>query len=104
MAKHQQAFIEGRIQELEVLLSNPGIIDDFSHGDFIEIGSKVTVSENGEEPVTYMIVGPVEASPSKGLISFISPFGNSLLGHTAGDEVIINAPGGMYQVRILEVS
>jgi transcription elongation factor GreA len=104
MAKHQQAFIEGRIQELETLLSNPGIIDDFLHGDFVEIGSKVTVSENGGEPVTYTIVGPVEASPSKGLISFMSPFGNSLLGHFAGDEVTINAPGGMYQVQILEVS
>ena len=104
MAKHQQAFIEGRIQELEALLSNPGIIDDFLHGEYVEIGSKVTISENGEEPVTYTIVGPVEASPAEGLISFMSPFANSLLGHSAGDEVTINAPGGAYLVRILEVS
>ena len=52
MAKHQQAFIEGRIQELEALLSNPGIIDEYLHGDFVEIGSKVTVSENDGKPVT----------------------------------------------------
>ena len=104
MAKHQQAFIEGRIQEIEILLSNPSIIDEYLHGDIVEIGSKVTISENGGESVTYTIVGPVEASPSKGLISFASPFGKSLLGRSKGDEVTIKAPGGEYQVRIIEVS
>jgi transcription elongation factor GreA len=104
MAKQQQAFIEGRIQELETLLSNPDIIDHFLHSDIVEIGSSVSISEMGEEPVTYTIVGPVEASPAQGLISFASPLGKSLIGHSAGEEVIVHAPGGVYQVHILQVS
>lgn len=103
IVKQQQAFIEGRIQELETLLSNPIIIEDSSHGDFVEMGSRVRIMENDEEPVTYTIVGPAEASPANGLISFASPLGHSLIGHIAGDEVIVNAPGGIYLVRILEV-
>ena len=104
MAKQQQSFIEGRILELETLLSNPGIIDDSSHGDFVDMGSRVKIMENNEEPVSYTIVGPAEASPANGLISFASPLGHSLIGHSAGDEIIVRAPGGIYQVRILEVS
>ena len=104
MAKQQQAFIEGRVLELETLLSNPGIIDDSSHGDFIDMGSRVKIMENNEDPVSYTIVGPVEASPANGLISFASPLGSSLIGHSAGDDVIVKAPGGVYQVRIIEVS
>lgn len=104
MAKHQQAFIEGRIQELESLLSDPDIIDNRQHNELIDIGSRVKIVENTEEPVSYTIVGPAEASPSNGLISFASPLGKSLIGHSAGDEVIVNAPGGIYRVSILEVS
>lgn len=104
MAKQQQAFIEGRIQDLETLLSNPIIIDQGMHGEIIDIGSRVTISENGGTPVTYTIVGPVEASPAHGLISFASPLGNSLIGHSAGDEVVVKAPGGVYPVHILDVS
>jgi transcription elongation factor GreA len=101
MAKNQQAFIEGRIQELEILLSNPEIIDQHQH---VDIGSRVTISEIDGSSVSYTIVGPAEASPANGLISFASPLGDSLIGHLAGDEVIVKAPGGVYQVRIIEVS
>jgi transcription elongation factor GreA len=104
MAKNQQAFIEGRIQELEILLSNPEIIDQHQHGDIVDIGSRVTISEIDGSSVSYTIVGPAEASPANGLISFASPLGDSLIGHLAGDEVIVKAPGGVYQVRIIEVS
>ena len=104
MAKHQQAFIEGRIQDLESLLSNPIIIVHQLRSEIVEIGSKVTISENSGEPASYTIVGPAEASPTQGLISFASPLGSSLIGHSAGDQVIVRAPGGVYPVRILEVS
>lgn len=104
MAKQQQAFIEGRIQDLETLLSNPFIIDQEMHGEIVEIGSRVTISENGGIPVSYTIVGPVEASPVHGLISFASPLGSSLIGHSAGDEVVVKAPGGIYPIHILEVT
>jgi transcription elongation factor GreA len=104
MAKNQQAFIEGRILELESLLSNPSIIDDHFHGDFIDIGSRVKIVENDEEPVSYTIVGPAEASPTNGLISYASPLGSALIGHRPGEEVIVRAPGGIYKVQILVVS
>lgn len=104
MAKFQQSFIEGRIQELESLLSDPDIIDQHLHGDIVEIGSRVKIEENNEAPLTYTIVGPAEASPANGMISFASPLGSALIGHSAGDEIIVKAPGGVYQVRILEVS
>lgn len=103
-AKNQQAFIEGRIQELEKLLSNPDIIDNHQHGDSVDIGSRVTISEFEGSPVIYTIVGPVEASPVQGLISFASPLGSALIGHLPGEDVVVRAPGGIYMVKILEVS
>jgi transcription elongation factor GreA len=103
LARQQQAFIEGRILELETLLSNPDIIDNHLHGEFVDIGSRVTITENNENAVSYTIVGPVEASPVQGLISYASPLGSALIGHRSGDDVIVNAPGGVYQVHILEV-
>ncbi|UCE00861.1 MAG: transcription elongation factor GreA [Chloroflexota bacterium] len=103
MAKDQQAFIEGRIQELETLLSDPDIIDYHQHSNIVEIGSRVTISELGNEPVSYTIVGPVEAAPEKGLISFASPLGSALIGRSVGDEVVIKSPGGIYTVSLLEV-
>jgi transcription elongation factor GreA len=103
LAREKQAFIEGRILELETLLSDPDIIDNRLHGDSVDIGSRVTISENNEKPVTYTIVGPVEASPAHGLISFASPLGNALIGRRSGEDVVVNSPGGIYQVHIIEV-
>jgi transcription elongation factor GreA len=103
LARQQQAFIEGRILELEILLSDPNIIDNHIHGETVDIGSRVTISEGNEDPVSYTIVGPVEAAPVHGLISFASPLGHALMGHRAGDDVLVNSPGGIYQVRIINV-
>ena len=103
VVKQQQAFIEGRILELELLLSNPDIIDHHLHSNNVEIGSRVTISENEENLETYTIVGPVEASPVQGLISYMSPLGSALIGHLPGDDVVVRAPGGIYMVKILEV-
>lgn len=102
--KEQQAFVEGRTQVLELFTANLDIIDRYRHGDIVDIGSRVKISEHGGSPVSYTIVGPLEASPVHGLISFISPLGGSLIGHSAGEEVIVKAPGGFYPVRIIEVS
>ena len=104
MFKDQQAFIEGRIYELEVLLSNPIIIDQNHHSEVVEIGSQVMISENDELPVKYLIVGPTEADPVNGLISFASPLGSAMLGHRAGDDILVRSPGGLYTVKILEIS
>ena len=104
MVKEQQGFIEGRIQDLEMLLSNPFIIEYQEPSDVVDIGSRVTIAEKGGEPVSYTIVGPVEAAPVRGLISFASPLGSALIGHSVGDEVLIRAPGGVYPVHIVAVS
>lgn len=102
-AKNEQAFVEGRIKELELLLASAHIADENQNGDSIQIGSKVTLKpEDGEEEY-YVIVGHAEANPRTGRVSNESPMGKSLLNHKAGDKVKIDAPGGAFLVDILKV-
>ena len=103
-AKNEQAFVEGRIQELEMLLANARIIEE-AHGkmDIVQVAATVTVQEEGQEPEEYTIVGPAEANPRKGRISNESPLGRALLDHKAGDRVRVDAPGGSFYVTILKV-
>jgi transcription elongation factor GreA len=103
-AKNEQAFVEGRIQELEVLLANARIIEESTiKTDTIQIAAKVTIQEDNNNPETYTIVGPAEANPREGRISNESPLGRALLDHRAGEEVTVDAPGGSFSVRILKV-
>ena len=102
-AKNEQAFVEGRIQELEILLANARVIEENSKVDVIQVGVKVTIQENGSDPEVYTIVGPVEANPRNGRISNESPLGRALMDHRAGDEVEVEAPGGPFTVQILKV-
>ncbi len=101
-AKNEQAFIEGRIQELEHLLANAQIIEEH-HTGVVDLGSRVTVEEEDGSRSVYTIVGPMEAAPREGLISNESPLGKALLGHKVGDEVEIKAPGGAFKVRIVHI-
>src|SRR5512139_3393098 len=80
-AKNEQAFVEGRIQELQDLLANARVIEETTKSDTVQVGSKVTVQEDGNSPESYMIVGPAEASPRDGRISNESPLGRALMGH-----------------------
>ena len=104
-AKNEQAFIEGRIQELDMMLRNVQIIDEeITQADVISIGS--TVSDRDvelDELETYRIVGTVEADPMQNKISNESPVGASLLGKRAGDIVNVPAPIGTIQYEIVEV-
>ncbi len=101
-AKNEQAFVEGRIQELEYLLANARVVADAST-DEVGIGSKVRVRyEDGSEE-TYTVVGAAEASPREGLISNESPLGQALLGRKPGDEVTVEAPDGAFKVKIIAV-
>jgi transcription elongation factor GreA len=103
-AKEDQGFLEGRIQELIQLLSNVVIIDENSKPKgAVEIGSKVTIQEEMEPKETYLLVGPQEADPSKGRISFSSPIGVALIGHKIGETVIAETPAGPIQFKILEI-
>jgi transcription elongation factor GreA len=102
-ARNEQAFVEGRIREIETILSNFEYIDDNGKNDIVEVGAKVTIQEDGMEPEVYTIVGAVETNPKNGRISNESPLGKALLGHSAGEDVTIKAPNGEFTVSILKV-
>jgi transcription elongation factor GreA len=102
-AKNEQAFVEGRIQELEILLANARIIDEGGKKDVVQVAAKVSIQEGDNEPENYTIVGPAEANPREGRISNESPLGRALMDHRAGDTVKVDAPGGSFYVKILKV-
>ena len=102
-AKNEQAFVEGRIQELEILLANARVIEETGKMVVGQIAAKVTIQEDSSEPEVYTIVGPAEANPREGRISNESPLGQALMEHRAKDEVTVNAPDGSFTVRILKV-
>ena len=104
-AKNEQAFVEGRIQELEILLATARVIEDDKkkRADTIQVGSTVTIQEDGSEEETYTIVGAAEANPREGKISNESPMGKAILNHRAGDDVQIETPDGSYTVRIVKI-
>jgi len=104
-AKNEQAFVEGRIKELEILLATAKIISESGTSGLIQIGSKVTIQEEGhDEKESFYIVGAVEANPSEGKISNESPLGRALLDHKKDDVVAVEAPDGEFNVNILKVS
>jgi len=105
-AKNEQAFVEGRIQEVEMILASARIIDEKDKKGkvgLVQVGSTVTIRENGDSPETYAIVGVAEANPREGKISNESPIGKAILNHRAGDEVTVEAPGGTFKVKIVKV-
>lgn len=102
-AKNEQSFVEGRIKELEILLSNAHLIEESAQTDTIQVGSKVKVQEEGLDPEEYVIVGAAEADPRLGRISNESPLGKALLNHKAGDKVKVEAPGGEFEIEVLSV-
>jgi len=83
-AKNEQAFVEGRIKELEILLATARVIGDTDRVDTVQVGSKVTIQEEGGSPEIYTIVGAAEANPRAGRISNESPLGKSLLNRRPG--------------------
>ncbi len=103
-AKYQQSIIEGRIQTLEGLLARVEIIETAESPDRVCLGSKVTVLEQGGTPEVFHVVGPTESDPLKGRISNESPLGRSLMGHGAGDHVVVSTPDGPREFEILGVS
>lgn len=102
-AKNEQAFVEGRIQELEILLANARVIEETGTMDVAQVGATVTIQEGDNEPEIYTIVGPAEANPRHGRISNESPLGRALMDHRSGDTVKVDAPGGSFMVKILKV-
>jgi len=101
-AKEDQAFLEGRIQEIEAILRTAIIIEK-KYSDIINVGSTVTIQEDNYDPETYYLVGAKEADPRKGKISNESPFGTALMGHRVGDVVEAETPGGKVKIKILKI-
>lgn len=106
-AKNEQAFVEGRIQELEILLATAQIIEETNgkgkKSEIIQVGSKVTIKEGNFEAETFTIVGAAEANPREGKISNESPIGKAILNHKVGDVVKVETPGGTYNVKIIKI-
>lgn len=100
-AKNEQAFNEGRIEELEATLRNVKVIEDGSGSDDIRVGS-VVHADNGNHH-TLHIVGSNEADPLNGKISNESPLGLALLGKKAGDTVTVPTPRGPIEYKITKV-
>ena len=103
-AKESQAFLEGKIQELEFVLKNAVIIEELkSDRGVVTVGTKVTIQEANYPPETYDIVGAKEADPKNGRISNQSPFGAALLGGKEGEEVIAETPAGQISLKIIKI-
>ena len=102
-AKNEQGMKEARIKELEVILKNHVLIEDNRVPGQVAMGSTVHFREDGEEEETYRIVGPAEADPKAGRVSYESALGKAMLGHRVGDVVVISTPNGSYRVQIVGV-
>ena len=105
-AREQQGFIEGRIQQLEFVLSHCQMIDvaTLNAGTRVVFGATVELAESeSAEEVTYQIVGDLESDIKQGMISISSPIARALIGKHEGDTITIDAPGGQREYDIIAV-
>ncbi len=105
-AKNEQALVESRIAQIEMMLKNVKILDETEiSNDIISVGSRVKLYDTEfDEEVDYQIVGSTEADPMQGRISDESPVGKFLLGHKVGDMVDVETPGGVCTYKVLEIT
>ena len=104
-AKNQQAFLEGRILEIQKMLEGAELIDERAahKSKEVRIGSTVTVRGKSGAKQTFQLVGPAEAKPAEGRISHESPVGQALLGKKRNDKVKVSAPGSNTTMTIVSV-
>ncbi len=105
-AKNEQAFMEGRIMELENTLRNAQVVtDEEAPSDMVTVGSKVVLHDNEKNrDITYHVVGSSESDPLKGRISNESPVGKALFGRKLGEKVKIQVPAGTFSYTIVSIS
>jgi len=101
-AKEELAFVEGRVQEIQQVIDNAQVTNNNNTGDFVQIGSSVTVEFNGKSEV-FQIVGEFEADPMNKKLSQNSPIGQALIDKKVGDQVEINIPVGKVQYKIIDI-
>src|SRR5258708_18344659 len=102
-AKNEQGMMEARVKELEAIVKNHVIIEKHRPSGVVDMGSTVRFAEDGADEEAYRIVGPAEADPKAGRVSYESALGKALIGHRVGDAVEITTPGGAYTVRITAI-
>lgn len=103
-AREKQGFIEGRIKEIEGILSKAEVIDPTKLSGAVKFGATVTViDEDTEEEKTYQIVGETEAEIENGLLNVRSPLARALIGKDEGDSVEVKTPGGTRSYEILTI-
>ncbi|SIQ16674.1 transcription elongation factor GreA [Paracoccus thiocyanatus] len=103
-AREKQSFVEGRIKELEMILSRAEVIDPSRLNGSIKFGATVTLlDEDTEEKRTYQIVGEAEADLERGLLNIRSPLARALIGKDEGDSVEVVTPGGGKSYEIMAI-
>ncbi len=104
-ARERQSFIEGRVQELEEIISGAEVIDPASlSGDHVKFGAHVRlVDEETDKEATYQIVGVHEADIKLARLSISSPLAKAMIGKKLGDTISVPAPGGDRTYEILDV-
>ncbi|WP_111429132.1 transcription elongation factor GreA [Rhodobacteraceae bacterium DSL-40] len=104
-AREKQSFIEGRIRELESLISRSDVIDPSRMSGAIKFGATVKiVDEDTDDEKTYQIVGEAEANIERGLLNMKSPLARALIGKEEGDSVEVRTPGGVKSYEILSIA
>ena len=103
-AREKQSFIEGRIKEIEAIISLADVIDPSTFSGAIKFGATVTlVDEDTDEEKTWQIVGEHEANIETGLLNIKSPIARALIGKDEGDSVEVRTPGGDKAYEILKI-
>ena len=103
-AREKQGFIEGRIKELEAVLSRAEVFDPAKLSGSIKFGATVElIDEDTEEKHQYQIVGEAEADIERGLLNMRSPLARALIGKDEGDSIEVNTPGGQRSYEILAI-
>ncbi len=103
-AKEDQGFMEGRIQELERVLKNVILIEPENiQSEEVSVGNHVTIQEEDLPEETYFLVGPKEADPRQGRISYESPIGRAMMGHRVGEMVEAETPNGKFKFKIVKI-
>lgn len=103
-AREKHSFIEGRIKELEAIVSLAEVIDPSTLSGTIKFGAKVTlVDEDTDEEKTYQVVGEPEANIEAGKLNIKSPLARALIGKDEGDSVEVRTPGGVRSYEILTI-
>ena len=103
-AKEDQGFLEGRILEIETILSSAEVVDeDNVRSDKVQIGHKVTVREGDEDEEVFELVGISEVNTLLGKISYESPIGSALLDKRPGEKVQVKTPGGVLEFTIVKI-